>query len=408
MIQEVVGSRIGDYFFPTCAGVAFSDIEIPWSPRILRTDGLVRMVPGLGTRAVDRTGDDYPILSAPGQPGLRANVSVDEMVRYSPKNMDVINLKTGAFETVNALTLISKLGSEYPNVSSLLSKVTGDRLKPIKNTKLESYDPKDLIITFEGLFSTTPFLTLLHTILTKLKNILGYPVDIEFACDGDDFYLLQCRSQSYDHGGEPAVIPAALNQENIIFSANRYVPNGHLTNLSHLVYIDPHEYYNLQNHQDLVAVGKAVSKLNELLPMREFILIGPGRWGSRGEIKLGVRVTYSDIRHTAMLVEVAETKGPYQPDPSFGTHFFQDLVEATIRYLPLFPDEPGGYINREFFKASKNQLPKLLPDFEYLSHVIRVVDVPAESDGMKLQIFMNAFSKQAVAVLQPPIKEQAL
>ncbi|MCP4460948.1 MAG: pyruvate, phosphate dikinase, partial [Cytophagales bacterium] len=85
LIQEVVGSQIGDYFFPAYAGVAFSNNEFRWSPRIKREDGLIRLVPGLGTRAVDRLSDDYPILIAPGQPGLRANVSLDDIIRYSPQ-----------------------------------------------------------------------------------------------------------------------------------------------------------------------------------------------------------------------------------------------------------------------------------------------------------------------------------
>ena len=84
-------------------------------------------------------------------------------------------------------------------------------------------------------------------------------------------------------------------------------------------------------------VGRAVGRLNKLLPKRQFILIGPGRWGSRGDIRLGVPVTYSEINNTAMLIEVARQKGNYLPELSFGTHFFQDLVEASIRYLPLYP-----------------------------------------------------------------------
>ena len=78
--------------------------------------------------------------------------------------------------------------------------------------------------------------------------------------------------------------------------------------------------------------------------------MGPGRWGSRGDIKLGVNVTYSDINNTAVLIEIARKKGNYVPDLSFGTHFFQDLVEASIRYLPLYPDEKGIIFNEEFLR----------------------------------------------------------
>ena len=72
VIQEVVGQRVGRYYFPAYAGVAFSSNEFRWSPRIRREDGIIRLVAGLGTRAVDRVGDDYPVLVCPGQPGLKS------------------------------------------------------------------------------------------------------------------------------------------------------------------------------------------------------------------------------------------------------------------------------------------------------------------------------------------------
>ena len=100
LVQEVVGQAVGKYFLPACSGVAFSNNEFRWSARISRSDGLIRMVPGLGTRAVDRVADDYPVLIAPGQPSLRANVTVEEVLRYSPRRVDVINLETNSFETV--------------------------------------------------------------------------------------------------------------------------------------------------------------------------------------------------------------------------------------------------------------------------------------------------------------------
>jgi hypothetical protein len=127
-----------------------------------------------------------------------------------------------------------------------------------------------------------------------------------------------------------------------------------------------------------------------LLPKRQFILVGPGRWGSRGDIQLGVRVTYSDINNTAMLVEVARKKGSYVPDLSFGTHFFQDLVEASIRYLPLYPDERDSALNERFLLDAPNILPSLLPDLIDLQDVVRVIDVPASTGGRLLRILMNA------------------
>ena len=121
MIQEVVGKKVGKYYLPAYAGVAVSNNEFRWSPRIKRKDGLVRLVPGLGTRAVDRLSDDYPILVAPGQPNLRVNVTTDEVIRYSPEKIDVINLETNDFETLDIRDFLKEVGYELPAVNKMVS-----------------------------------------------------------------------------------------------------------------------------------------------------------------------------------------------------------------------------------------------------------------------------------------------
>ncbi|MCJ7623871.1 MAG: PEP/pyruvate-binding domain-containing protein, partial [Anaerolineaceae bacterium] len=129
MIQEVVGRKIGHYYLPAFAGVAYSKNEFRWSSRIKRNDGLIRIVPGLGTRAVDRLRDDYPVLIAPGQPGLRANITQDEIIRFSPKKIDVINLEIGAFETVDVQKLLREHGHEYPFINKLVSIIKHDHIE---------------------------------------------------------------------------------------------------------------------------------------------------------------------------------------------------------------------------------------------------------------------------------------
>ena len=122
-------------------------------------------------------------------------------------------------------------------------------------------------------------------------------MDIEFAYDGKDFYLLQCRPQSYGADAVPVAIPQNLPPDKVIFSANHYVSNGKVPEITHIVYVDLEGYSQLRTNA-MRDVGRAVGRLNKLLPKRQFILIGPGRWGSRGDIKLGVPVTYSDINNT--------------------------------------------------------------------------------------------------------------
>jgi pyruvate,water dikinase len=401
MIQEVVGRQVGDYFLPAFAGVAFSNNEFRWSPRIKREDGLIRMVPGLGTRAVDRLSDDYPVLVAPGQPGLRANVSLDEIGRYSPQKADVLNLKTNKFETIDIIDLIRSVGEEYPHVERIVSVVEHNHLKRPMAFGTD-YGTADILVTFEGLIQDTNFVKKMHAILRVLQSSLASPVDIEFAHDGEDFYLLQCRPQSYTKYDAPSPIPKNLPREQVLFSANRYVSNGYVPDINYVVYVNPEKYNSLTDLEDLKAVGRAISNLNKLLPRREFILMGPGRWGSRGDIKLGVSVTYSDINNTAMMIEIARKKGNYVPDLSFGTHFFQDLVESSIRYLPLYPDEPTIIFKEPFFNEAPNQLYEILPAYSFLSDVIHVIEIPQVAEGKVLKILMNADLDKAVGLLSPP------
>ena len=400
MIQEVVGTQVGHYYFPAFAGVAFSNNEFRWSPRIKREDGLIRLVPGLGTRAVDRLSDDYPILIAAGQPGLRANVSIEDMIRYSPQKMDVLNLKTNAFETIEIPELLKQFGNDYPSIEKLVSIFEQNHLKKPMAFQTDFSD-SDVIFTFDGLINNSDFIKEIHTILKTLQNTLAYPIDIEFASDGKDLYLLQCRPQSYSKYDAPSQIPKSISPEKTIFTANRFVSNGTVPDITHIVYVNPEKYSQISTINDLKAIGKAIGKLNQILPKRQFILIGPGRWGSRGDIKLGVSVTYSDINNTAMLIEVARKKGNYVPDLSFGTHFFQDLVEAGIRYLPLYPDDEYVIFNENFLLKSPNAIFALLPAYSNLSDTIHVIEVPETANGMVLRVLMNADIDKAVGMLSP-------
>jgi hypothetical protein len=401
LIQEVVGRRIGKYYFPAFAGVAFSNNEFRWSTRIRRDDGLVRMVPGLGTRAVDRLTDDYPVLVSPGQPGLRVNVSIDEILRYSPHKIDVINLETNDFETVEVGELLRECGDSYPAVRQIVSIVERDHVRTPRGLEPD-WEQDEFVVTFEGLFRDTPFVERMGAVLQTLRDKLQMPVDVEFASDGEHLYVVQCRSQSHTLHERPAAIPREIPRDQLLFSAKRYVSNGQVPDITHIVYVDPDAYAEIDNLDDLRAVGRVVGKLNSILPRRQFVLMGPGRWGSRGDVKLGVSATYSDINNTCLLVEIARQKGNYVPELSFGTHFFQDLVEAEIRYLPLYPDSTDNAFNDHFFASANNILPQLVPEAEHLAHVVRVIDVPAEADGKILRVLMNAELEEAVGMLAMP------
>jgi pyruvate,water dikinase len=400
MIQPVVGTRVGRYFMPAFSGVALSNNEFRWSPRIRREDGLLRLVPGLGTRAVDRLSDDYSVLLAPGQPGLRVNATTAETLRYAPRYVDLINLDSNEFETVPVDRLLRECGNEIPLVKRMVSIVEDDHLRRPRGLSVD-FDDADAVVTFEGLAADSPFVTQVATLLRVLGARLG-PVDVEFASDGEHLYLLQCRPQNFGPAATAPPMPRGLSPDRIVFSARRFISNGVATGLTHIVYVDPERYGQLPGRKELLDVGRAVGRLNKLLPRRRFMLLGPGRWGSRGDIHLGVSVTYADINNTAILAEVARQKGSYVPDLSFGTHFFQDLVEADIRYLPLYPDDPGIAFNEAFLLGSTNHLAELVPEFEHLRDVVRVVDVPEAAGGCVLDVLMNGDVDEAVGYLAEP------
>ncbi len=400
MIQQVVGTKIGNYFLPSFAGVAFSSNEFRWSSRIRREDGLIRMVPGLGTRAVDRVSNDYPITIAPGNPGLRVNITPDEILHYSPKMVDVIDLVDNRFETVELSELLKNYGDQIPAVHLLLSVYEENHIHTPMNIFDINFSSDSLVVSFEGLVKQTLFIKQIQTLLNILKEKMETPVDIEFAHDGKDLYLLQCRPQSYSKELLPSSIPDEIPEDKIIFTANRYVSNGSIPDVSHIVYVVPKMYSQLTTLAEYQSIGRIVGKLNMILPKRRFILMGPGRWGSRGDIKLGVNVTYSDINNTAMLIEIAHKKGDYVPELSFGTHFFQDMVESSIRYLPLYPDERNVIFNEKFLEESKNILSELLPQYSKFSDTLRVIDVPKSTNGTVLTVLMNGDLDKAVGFLK--------
>ncbi len=395
IIQQVVGKKVGKYYLPSFAGVAFSNNEFRWSSKIKRDDGVLRLVAGLGTRAVDRT-DDYAKLVSPGKPTLKPALRTDEIVRYSQRYIDVINFEEDKFQTISFEQLLTEVGEEYPGLRNVVSILKDNFLSPPVGMFL-NLDPKDCVVTFDGLIDNTNFAKLMMDVINVLKTSYKTPVDIEFAHDGENLYILQCRPQAQAQEFERIQIPN-VKEEYQLFTANKYVQTAQIMGLEYIVYVDPIEYDRVENYDDLVEIGRIVSKLNGILPKRKFILMGPGRWGSRGDIKLGVRVNYSDINNTIMLVEIARKKEGVIPDVSFGTHFFQDLVEAKIHCMPLYPDDNGIVFKEQFFKNSPNSLSKFTSEFPNFEKLVRVIDLKEVCNGV-VNIIMDGERDVALAYI---------
>lgn len=399
LIQPVQGERYHRYFFPTLAGVAYSVSPIVWNQRLRREEGFTRLVLGLGTRHVERLGDDYPRLVVLSHPNLRPEITPAAIEHYSQRFVDVLDLQTNNLATLPFRDVIDL---DYPALRLVASLKRGDTLMPMFGLPPD-VQMDDLVLTFAGLLKQTDFVRLLKGILSTLSGGYAAPVDIEYAVtqqpEGLVIHLLQCRVQTGVREGSGRPIPKDIPAERTLFVANRMAPQGALEGVEYIVYVDPEAYHRLARPSDRHEIARIVGRLNQALEGRTFILIGPGRWGTLN-IELGIPVTYSDINNAGALVEVAV---PYQgvtPEPSYGTHFFQDLVEEHIYPLAVFPGSGGDALNWPLLTRADSVLSGILPDVaETQRRVIKLIDVPASCAGSRLMIAMNG--KQALAYLEP-------
>jgi len=395
LIQKVVGTRYRHYFLPAWAGVGFSLNEYRRNPRVRPEDGVARIVFGLGTRAVDRVSADWARMIPLGMPTLRPEVKAEDIVRYSQREVDVLNLRDNRFESL-PLTELLEEETPLPGIDQVVSTMEhGFIRRPVGSQIFE--DPANMVVTFDRFTHDSDYPSFLRWTLEQLEAAYGCPVDIEFAHDGRDFYLLQCRPQVV-RGTVVVRVPDDVPRERQVFSACRDIDSGSVRGVEYVVLIDPRDYNRLETTERRLGVARVVRRLNERLQDRRFVLIGPGRWGTR-DLRMGIHVGYADINHTAMLIEMARPVGGFVPEVSFGSHFFQDLVESRIPYLALYPEEEDCLFDEEFLHGSPNALANLLPDAAGYDDVVRVIDVADASGGLLLNVDMDGESQKALAYL---------
>jgi hypothetical protein len=195
-------------------------------------------------------------------------------------------------------------------------------------------------------------------------------------------------------------IPENIDGERILFTTRAGLANAVVANLEYIVYVNPRAYDLLTTFEEKMEIAGVVNMLNKTLADKRYALMGPGRWGSN-DINLGVKVTYANINKAKLLVEVAFAREGYTPEVSYGTHFFQDLVEADIEIVPLFPDDPGAILNEPFLLDSENLLARVAPEVKGCEKVVRVIHVPSARGGDFLHLYLDADSQQGVGFLGP-------
>lgn len=405
LLQRLRGHRYGRYFMPTLAGVAFSQNPFRWNAKIRREDGFIRLVWGIGTRAVDRVDNDYPRMIALSHPQLRPETTAKAIRQYSQWYVDVIDLEENCFKT---LPVKEVLGPDFPHLRLIASIDKGEHLQDI--VSVGSLNPDEpLVLTFDGLTKDRKFIKLMRTALLRLETAYQRPVDVEFTIDVIPNYpypdyqlnILQCRPLSQREEEDSRVhIPRGIPDEDILFSADKLIPDGKAEGIRYIIFVDPEKYHDIPDQTTRLELGRAVGRLNKRLEKEPFVLMGPGRWGSTN-LELGVRVSYADIYNTKVLIEIAIAKDGRVPELSYGTHFFQDLVESGIYSLALFVaegDEERRF-NWKFLRESPNVLAQLSPEDAALSEYLCVIDIAAVANNRRLNIIMDGSNEEAVGFL---------
>jgi pyruvate,water dikinase len=401
LVQRVSGMPYKHYFFPTVAGVGFSRNIYPWTSRIDPHKGLLRLVFGLGTRAVNRIGGDYSRMIALSHPELRPEIGA-KIARYSQHNADVLDLETNELLSISLNKLLSP-HYDYPHLE-MLGSVLEDGLM----CDLLFHSPSEIqpfVMTLDNLIRHTPFAQVMQNMLGVLDQAYGHAVDTEFTLHIADnntlkINLLQCRGLRLPEELGKTEIPLNLPQENVLFRSAQAINGGTICDIRYILYIEPGIYASASlesKHQ----LGRLIGRLTQSpqVTKDKIILIGPGRWGSTN-IQLGVNVSYADISHAAVLAEVASEETGHIPEVSFGTHFFQDLVESQMIYMAIFPGQPDSQFNQAFFHTAPNSLLQVLPDAAGFASLIKLINVIEATGGLSVCVVADPISRQAVGYLK--------
>ena len=376
LVQRVSGSVHGSYFYPHVAGVGFSFNPYVWSEYIDSQAGMLRLVFGLGTRAVDRSDDDYTRLVALNVPERRPETDIDKVRQHTQRKVDVIDLEANVLVSTDFFTAAEKSPS-LP--MSLVASRDVQYERMARERGLQNVFP--WVLTFDELLMKTPFVTDMREMLKTIHDAYDYPVDIEFTANfvGNNEYrinLVQCRpfqvKSSTIVADPPEEVPA---NDMLVHIRGPVIGQSRIETVDRIIYVVPSVYGQLpiKERYSIARVIGQITHLKDISSSGMIFLLGPGRWGTTTP-SLGVPVSFAEINTVSAVCEIVAMTEDIIPDVSLGTHFFSDLVEMDILYLALFPDREDNRLNHEFFEAVPNKLSQLLPNASAYSHVIKVID----------------------------------
>ena len=380
LVMRVSGSHHGNMFFPDMAGVGLSYNSYSWRRDINPDDGMIRIVIGLGTRAVDRADGDYPRIVALGNPMLQPLADMNDRRRFSQHGMDILNLETNVIETLDISPVLSGLDSP---VTVLLARRDMDAESKLRELGREQR--MLWLADFDTLLSDKNFTTYMIKILKTLELFYDYPVDIEFtvnftSADNYRVNLLQCRPHQTRSTVAGVAIPQNIDPGKIFLRLSEGYLGGSTSRIiSRVITINPGLYGSLIL-SDKYETARIIGRLNNISGKKDdgagVMLIGPGRWGTTTP-SLGVPVGFAEISNVSVLAEVALMSDNLIPELSFGSHFFLDLVETDIFYAAIFPDKKNTIYNESMSGIWTDSFSQLLPEYSRFAGIIRVFDLTA-------------------------------
>ena len=399
LVQRVSGELHGDLFFPQTAGVGFSFNPFAWSEEIDPQAGMLRLVFGLGTRAVDRSDDDYTRLVALNAPLKRPEPRLEEAREYAQRRVDVLDLKANRMSSRDFESVADVFPPEQIDLFA-----TRDEAASLSAPGGRPPGRFSGVLTFERLFSSTQFVPTMRELCRTLQQAYQCPVDIEFtahfATQGQfRINLLQCRPFQVKIGGEGSLVkmPDRIDSDRIILQSHGPVV-GHsvVTTIDRLIYVVPSVYSKLGMSQRY-SVARTIGRVTHLEPgvRRTIMLVGPGRWGTTMP-SLGVPVSFAEINTVSVICELAVMHSGLIPDVSLGTHFFNDLVEMDMLYLAVSPGHEGHALNEASLGRQLNQLATLVPSAEELSETLWVIDSDANLPAGPILLNVDSMKQSGV------------
>ena len=394
LVQRVSGSYYGDYLFPTAAGVGFSYSPYSPLPDMDNTKGMLRLVMGLGTKAVDRTKKDYPRIINLDKPEVTLTKDIKDKHRYSQHYVDVIDLKNISLHDIpvnDGLSVIPRYAKrilvEHDREAERMFRDRGQRREIV-------------FVNCEGMVKNNEFIEEMKEILNTLETAYDYPVDIEYTVNvGEDnsfnVNLLQCRPLQVSINNEAIEMP---EDGNVFFHIKESSMGMSRKNkVDTICYVDPHKYYEYPYAQKS-SISRVINDVNAYCRDNDktAILIVPGRIGTSSP-ELGIPVVFADISHFSAILEESYSDVGYMPELSFGSHMFQDLVEAEIYYGALFENEKRIEFNRDMIFDYPNILKDINPNLnDEIYDMIQVIDF----DGEKAELYHDMNNDETMCVFK--------